>query len=238
MYKQIKKEKATLETPLEFPYVYGASPKNKSVSGMFNLRSIILRPLLDSGCCIFSNKPALESGYERWNTWGSAGFEEDMANKGIVWAYYESNDLQRGISVMTLHIAGASPSGTDEAQLLQIVDLKIKLEQKFSSCVLRYETYVAGDFNIEFMKRFDSPKIMKKWQILEKGGFEIVSESDIGSTSKSGKIIDFVMHAPKESSEILGDSSSLEKTDNNIYETRPVERTNLSDHWVVRVDIE
>lgn len=235
MYKHIKKEKSTLDVPLKFSYVYGACPKNKSVSGMFNLRSIILQPILDSGCCIFSNKPAFKSGYERWNTWGSAGFEEDMANKGIVWAYYESSDFQQGISVMTLHIAGASPSGTDESQLSQIASLKVKLEQLFSSRVLQYDTYLAGDFNIEFTKRFGSSKIMKKWKILENAGFEIVSESSIGSTSKSGKEIDFVMHASEETSVLETSSSS---GSNNIYETQPVEKTDLSDHWFVRVDVQ
>jgi len=96
------------------------------------------------------------------------------------------------------------------------VDLRIKLEQRYSLRVIHYETFLAGDFNIEFTKRFSSSKIMKKWQILENGGFEIISQSDIGSTSKSGKEIDFVMKAVREDSQDISEYSQHTSQDTAV----------------------
>ena len=227
--------------PLILRHAYGAGSSNKSVSGMFNMGSIQFKPLLDSGCAIYANKPAKEHGFERWNTWGDAGWMENMANKGIVWAYFEAPNRQRGITVMNLHIAGASPKGTDVAQLKQLVFLKANLEKRFSSRVMKYETYVGGDFNIEFGKRNEVPEIMEKWNILRRVGFNIVSESPIGSTSASDKEIDFVLYAPDEINheDTIKDFSQVKSMfEECAYDTRPVEKTSLSDHWLVRVDVE
>ena len=227
--------------PLILRHAYGAGSSNRSVSGMCNLNSIKFKPLLDSGCAIYANKPAKEHGFERWNTWGDAGWMENMANKAIVWAYFEAPNRQKGITVMNLHIAGASPRGTDVAQLKQLVFLKANLEKQFSSRVMKYETYVGGDFNIEFGKRNENPEIMEKWNILRRAGFNIVSESPIGSTSASDKEIDFILYAPDEINyeDTIRDFSQVKSMfEECAYDTRPVEKTSLSDHWLVRVDVE
>lgn len=235
------KEKPSRNKPLTLCYSYGAGSNNKSVSSMFDIRSIAMKPLLDSGCAIYANKPAREHGFERWNTWGDSGWMEDMANKGIVWAYFEAPNRKQGICVLTLHVAGASPQGTDVAQLKQLVLLKAKLEQRFSSRVMTYETYVAGDFNIEFNKRHEDDVILEKWNILRRCGFTIISESNLGSTSASDKEIDYVMYAPDEINheDTLKDLSVVRSMfEEKAYDTRPVKETELSDHWLVRVDVE
>lgn len=227
--------------PLVLSYAYGSGSSNKSISGMFDFASYGFKPLLDSGCALYANKPAREHGFERWNTWGDAGWMEDMANKGIVWAYFEAPNRKKGMCVMTLHIAGASPAGTEVAQLKQLVLLKAKLEQKFSSRVMNYETYVAGDFNVEFGKRHEDDRILEKWNILRRGGFSILSESDTGSTCGSNKEIDFVMYAPDEinHADTLKDLSTIRTMfEESAHDTRPVKETELSDHWLVRVDVE
>lgn len=227
--------------PLTLCYSYGAGSNNKSVSSMFDIRSIAMKPLLDSGCAIYANKPAREHGFERWNTWGDSGWMEDMANKGIVWAYFEAPNRKQGICVLTLHVAGASPQGTDVAQLKQLVLLKAKLEQRFSSRVMTYETYVAGDFNIEFNKRHEDDVILEKWNILRRCGFTIISESDSGSTCANDKEIDYVMYAPDEINheDTLKDLSVVRSMfQEKAYDTRPLKETELSDHWLVRVDVE
>jgi len=236
-----EEEKKPHNKPLTLCYSYGAGSNNKSVSSMFNLRSIAMKPLLDSGCAIYANKPAREHGFERWNTWGDSGWMEDMANKGIVWAYFEAPNRKQGICVLTLHIAGASPQGTDVAQLKQLVLLKARLEQRFSSRVMKYETYVAGDFNIEFNKRHENDEILEKWNILRRCGFNMISESDTGSTSASDKEIDYVLYAPDEINheDTLRDLNVVRSMfEERAYDTRPVKETELSDHWLVRVDVE
>lgn len=237
----VENDEPTNKKPLTLCYAYGAGSNNKSVSKMFDLAAIRFKPLLDSGCAIYANKPAKEHGFERWNTWGDAGWMEDMANKGITWAYFEAPNRQRGIVVLNLHIAGASPKGTDVAQLKQLVLLKAKLEKQFSSRVMKYETFVAGDFNIEFGKRHEDVELMEKWNILRRGGFNIVSESPSGSTCASEKEIDFVLYAPDEINheDTINDLSQLRSMfEERAYDTRPVEETELSDHWLVRVDVE
>lgn len=235
-------EKAEVHNkPLTLCYSYGAGSNNKSVSSMFNLRSIAMKPLLDSGCAIYANKPAREHGFERWNTWGDSGWMEDMANKGIVWAYFEAPNRKQGICVMTLHVAGASPHGTDVAQLKQLVLLKARLEQRFSSRVMKYETYVAGDFNIEFNKRHEDDEILEKWNIVRRCGFSTISESNSGSTCASEKEIDYVLYAPDEINheDTLRDLNVVRSMfEERAYDTRPVKETELSDHWLVRVDVE
>jgi hypothetical protein len=227
--------------PLTLCYAYGAGSNNKSVSKMFDLGSIGCKPILDSGCAIYANKPAKEYGFERWNTWGDAGWIENMANKGITWVYFEAPNRRRGIVVLNLHIAGASPKGTDVVQLKQLVLLKTRLEKQFSSRVMNYETYVAGDFNIEFGNRHENSEIMEKWNILRRGGFKIISESPSGSTCASNKEIDFVLYAPDEINheDTINDLSQLcSMFEERAYDTRPVEKTDLSDHSFVRVDVE
>ena len=142
---------------------------------------------------------------------------------------------------MTLHVAGASPQGTDVAQLKQLVLLKARLEQRFSSRVMKYETYVAGDFNIEFNKRHENDEILEKWNILRRCGFNMISESDTGSTSASDKEIDYVLYAPDEINheDTLRDLNVVRSMfEERAYDTRPVKETELSDHWLVRVDVE
>lgn len=204
-----------IDRALRYGTNYGR--KNKSMPSMVNCKSIFkLKPLLDSGSMIMANRRPTASGFKLWNTYGSAGSVEDMARKGIAWAYFESGG--NGIMVFSVHLAGASPTGTDIDQLHQIVNFARDQRTRFSSQVNNYVTYVAGDFNIEFLS--DNPNDRMKYEIMN-SAFVRISNVSSGSTCRSNKVIDFV----------FTDDPNVGAT-----VTQPCQETGLSDHYFLRVD--
>lgn len=161
--------------------------KNISMPSIYNLKSLYLQnPLYDSGCSIYSNKIPLNNGFEPWNTRNKLVINENIYNKGITWCYFQSENSDKGITIISVNIDDNIPEWIISEQLKQIVKLKNNLENKFNLNVKYYETYLMGDFKIEYNINFLDKE---PYNILEKSNFRIISNNqDISSTH-------FIFHA-------------------------------------------
>lgn len=130
------------------------SISNISLPSIFNLNSIyLLKPIFDCGCSIYSNKKPIESGFERWNNWDRGYFKHRIFNNGMVWSTYESENKRNAITIINLKMTEDAPSWISDLQIVEMVRLKQKLERKFYDPYYeRYETFIMGDFQIEFNK--------------------------------------------------------------------------------------
>jgi len=82
-----------------FDYSYGNGFFNKSMSNIIDLKSLfLLEPLYDSGCAIYSNKPAFRDGFEKWNI-----SDETTYNRGILWSYYKHNN-EKGVLILNFEV--------------------------------------------------------------------------------------------------------------------------------------
>lgn len=122
---------------------------NVSLPKFYDLSSLfLLNPLFDSGCAIYSNKTPFSTGFEKWKLWNNIKFNDTRFNKGILWAFYKENNC--GILVMTLNLNNSESSLLYNMQIQQIIKLKRTLEEKFSTDLKTYETYITGDFTTGF----------------------------------------------------------------------------------------
>lgn len=144
---------------------------NNSFTSIFNLKSVyMLRPLFDCGSTIYSNKQYTECGFEPWDTNDRGSFKQKIFNKGLVWAFYESNNKKNGIVVINIDMIDDAPQWIYLLQLKQIVRLKEYLQNKFLSNdnnYEKYETYIVGDFKTEFNLHNILPDIKNRLNIFE-----------------------------------------------------------------------
>ena len=175
--------------------------KNISMPTIYDLKSLYLHnPLYDSGCAIYSNKIPLNTGFESWNTRNKLVINENIYNKGITWSYFQSKNNEKGICIISVNIDDNIPEWIISEQLKQIVNLKNNLENRFNLNVKFYETYLIGDFKIEFNINFLD---LEPYNILEKSNFKIISNNqDISSTH-------FIFHS----------KDNYEENDSNNIET-------------------
>ena len=155
-----------------------------SLPSIFNLKSIyLLSPLYDSGARIYCNKQSKISGFEKWDV-----TNETLFNRGITWSYFESDNKMNGIMVLSIEIDGEDE--LIEKQLLQIINFKNNFEQKIvSSGIKKYETFISGDFKIEFNLMDTIPEIKKYWDMLDSSYLSIYNKSDNDSPSNTHFIL-------------------------------------------------
>ena len=155
---------------------------NNSFPSIFDLKSLyLLNPLFDSGCTIISNKKHLESGFERWNIIDSCSFSNKLFNQGINWAYFESN--KNGISIINFELI--KNEDLYNSQFIQLLNLKNILEKKFTdnSNLVKYETFIIGDFNFEFNLRDIFQEVDKKWEMFDRNHLQILNNKDYSTTN-------------------------------------------------------
>jgi hypothetical protein len=147
--------------------------RNDSHTSIFNLKSLfLLQPLFDSGCAIYSNRECTQSGFEKWND------VEIVYNKGMTWCYFESDTNDTGITIINLDFNKDNTDEEDVIHLIQLVELKTSLEQKYGNTLHRYETYILGDFNIIFGLRTVIRELNEKWVLLENANIKIINENN------------------------------------------------------------
>jgi hypothetical protein len=158
-----------------FKYGYGFGNDNNSIPYFYDLKSnYLLNPFFDSGCAIYSNKIPFASGFEKWNS-----CESKYYNNGIIWCYFR--DENKGIMVFNLCI-----DKTDNFQLFQLIqlcELKNSFEKKYSENLEKYETYICGEFNIEFGISNIIPEINDKLNLLKTSNMNIFSNEQYGNTN-------------------------------------------------------
>jgi hypothetical protein len=185
--------------------------KNLSLPSIFNLKSIyLLSPLYDSGSRIYCNKQSKISGFEKWDVTNDKFF-----NRGITWSYFESDNKDNGIMVMSIDIDGEDE--LIEQQLLQIINLKNNFEQKIvSSGIKKYETFISGDFSIEFNLMDTIPEIKKYWNILDSSYLSIYNNTKYDSPSNTHFILysKYNIENDKENTKIVSKYTIL---DDSLY---------------------
>jgi hypothetical protein len=140
----------------------------------------LLEPIFDSGCAICSNKDYKECGFEKW---GFSVNSEKYKNKGMTWAFYESENNDRGISVINVCFNNDNCTLADVYNLNQLVSLKNKLDITFSGQVSTYETYITGDFHIPFNMSCILSDVDDTLTILKNANIKIISNPDIASST-------------------------------------------------------
>lgn len=115
------------------------SPARHSVGASSPCRSSFGCGLLDSGLLLLSSHRPIHSGFEAYKDAGG----EVMANKGLLWAYWETHD----IVVITTHLsAGGEGSQTTANQVQQLLHLTTSLTTYRQTD--NFRLFVAGDMNI------------------------------------------------------------------------------------------
>ena len=156
---------------------------NESQPSIFNLNSLfLLNPIYDSGCAIFSNKSPTECGFEKWNSLNNF---ETYTNKGLIWCYYESKNKDNGITVITLDFNTNNSDISDIQDLTQLISLKNILEKKYyKDTLIKYETYITGNFNIIFNMSDILSDISDKLLLLKNANINIISSTEEASCEK------------------------------------------------------
>ena len=150
--------------------------KNISMPSIMDLNSIyLLNPLYDSGCSIYSNKIPKEVGFERWNIRDILHTKDKIYNNGITWSYFESENKQNGIIIINLIMEDNVAEWAVVSQLKQIVDLKYRLENKYCLSIDNYQTYIMGDFKLEFNINIFN---QEPYNILIKSNLKIIGNSN------------------------------------------------------------
>lgn len=128
--------------PLEF------MATNNSFPSMYSLKTLFcFQPIFDSGCAIYSNKQAKESGFQKWNVRPSST-NDSFTNKGIVWSYFQKDGSTSGTCVMSVNVNRTEDPLTNIRNFKQIIDLKNDLEFRFARDLTEYDTYITGNFGI------------------------------------------------------------------------------------------
>ena len=150
--------------------------KNISMPSIMDLNSIyLLNPLYDSGCSIYSNQTPKEVGFERWNIRDILHTKDKIYNNGITWSYFESENKQNGIIIINLIMEDNVAEWAVVSQLKQIVDLKYRLENKYCLSIDNYQTYIMGDFKLEFNINIFN---QEPYNILIKSNLKIIGNSN------------------------------------------------------------
>ena len=158
-----------------FKYGYGFGNKNDSIPSIFNLKSnYLLNPFFDSGCAIYSNKIPFATGFEEWNY-----RQNKYYNNGIVWSYFRNEN--KGIMILNLTIDKSE--NFPLFQIIQLCELKDELQKKYSKNIEQYETYICGEFNIEFNISNIIPEINDKLNLLKKSDINIFKNNCITNTN-------------------------------------------------------
>lgn len=166
--------------------------KNQSYESLFNLNSLfLLKPIFDSGCAIYSNRKAISSDFEKWET-----AKKHYTNKGMVWSYFESYTCDEGITIINLDFNNNNTIFEDINNLNQIVNLKNRLEDRFGKDLESYETYIIGNFNIMFNLNTILVELDEKLQILKNANLEIINRNNDNTSTEFllyGKLKTFEM---------------------------------------------
>jgi len=117
------------------------SNSNESMPGIFNYCSnLLMKPFYDSGIHIVSNQPVHASGFE-----ASENNRNNVSvNEGFAWCYYKKE--KKGIMVITLNISDDEDKEVKLKEITQLKKLHDRLTMQFTFDVLRYETYIVGNF--------------------------------------------------------------------------------------------
>jgi hypothetical protein len=126
--------------------------ENHSIPCMFDFSS----PILDSGCGIFSNKKAFLSGYEPLDYVSKISLSDNLSSKGLVWSFFKNYNESKGITIISFNLSDDLFELNKLLELEQIISLKNKLHNQFGLMVKEYETYIIGDFKINFNKDTES----------------------------------------------------------------------------------
>jgi hypothetical protein len=156
--------------------IFNYSTKNLSMPSIFNLSSLyLLNPLFDSGLGIYSNKSPTDIGFERWKISNGLYFKDRLFNKGVMWSYYQSIDKKNGITIFSLCIEENDvPDWVIISQFNQVLTIKDKLKNKYDY-LQKYETYIIGDFKVEFNLQNIIQEINEKFSIFRESKLEIVN---------------------------------------------------------------
>ena len=125
--------------------------ENHSIPYMFDFHS----PMLDSGCGIFSNKKPFLSGYEPLDFINKISLSDNLSSKGIIWSFFK-NEYDKGITVISFNLSDDLFELSKLLELEQIMSMKNKLHNQFGLMVKEYETYIIGDFKINFNEETES----------------------------------------------------------------------------------
>lgn len=163
----------------------GYSTHNLSHSKFNDLRSLFLfKPMFDCGSTIYSNKQSAFSGFEKW----TYNKEKDV-NKGILWAHFISKDGNNGTTIINIDIEDNNNYLSDIRDLLQIVNLKKKLENDYGN-IDTYVTYIMGNFGIPFMLSFVLSDINDKMRILTDANIKIINKNNTNTYTN-----EFIMYS-------------------------------------------
>jgi hypothetical protein len=153
---------------------------NISKPSIFNLSSIyLMQPLFDSGLGTYSNKKPTEYGFEKWKIWDRLNFRGKLFNKGMAWSYFESEDKKNGIMIINIELESNLCDIFMIEQLNQLVSLIKFLKIKFIKLneLKRYETFVTGNFGVEFKLSNILEEINYKYNIIKQADLEILCDS-------------------------------------------------------------
>jgi hypothetical protein len=94
-------------------------------------------------------------------------------------------------------------------QFKQVISLKEKLDRKYALNVLceKYETFIIGDFNVDFNNYNDSFDVREFWNIFEQSGLKIISSTETN----------FILHSNNENKDIY---DRYTNTTYNIYDDK------------------
>ena len=126
--------------------------ENHSIPHIFDFSS----PILDSGCGIFSNKKAFLSGYEPLDYVNKVSLSDNLSSKGLVWSFFKNYNESKGITIISFNLSDDLFELNKLLELEQIISLKNKLHNQFGLMVKEYETYIIGDFKMNFNKDTES----------------------------------------------------------------------------------
>lgn len=142
---------------------------NLSEPGIFDLKSLLLlEPVFDSGCMIYSNKNPTKSGFEKIPN------IDIYSNRGVTWSYFENDN--KGIMIMNIDFETIN-DGDSLLIIKKLVEIKNEFEFKNTTLIEEYETYIIGNFNVYFNMRGVIPDINIIYNILDGANICIVSNN-------------------------------------------------------------
>ena len=98
--------------------------------------------LADSGLCILSTREPAEKGFKAYRSRPSGFHEERLANKGVLWAFWDDE----GVLVLNTHLT--TRRNVKQRQLDELKEVLVTLRQKFLQ-TSELSIYLCGDFNLD-----------------------------------------------------------------------------------------
>jgi len=190
--------------------------------------------LLDSGLLMLSSREPEDTGFEAYSSvsgchacscFGVLASTEQLANKGILWAYWQE-ELAYGVVVITTHCAAPwCEAEILAAQMHQLIVLVNQLKAEYQPRTAAFELYLAGDFNQRWESTHDcAPNLAA---LCAQTGLARVCKQ--GGTHVRGFCIDHIFRYANE--------CPREKKTSEIFDVPRTGCLPLSDHLLISLDM-